>query len=251
MSSDIAIRVVAMISLMAALCAYATPARVRGKRGKTASGMVIEAPFTGKRVRIVDGQRRVGAEVFEAIAKEFAETVWFKVERVHGATSPKTVLPDDTVGLVVRVEDCEGTPTLLIAPENGWAKVNIAGLATDNPNADILSQRVRRAIWRAVAYVLGAGNERLPSVLSPIETIADLDKLPPTPTPEAFNTILHAAEVRGIGKIKFVTYHRACDEGWAPAPTNDVQRAIWEKVKADKERGPTNPIKIDPPNAKK
>ena len=47
------------------------------------------------------------------------------------------------------------------------------------------------------------------------------------------------------------THRRACHLGWVPPPTNDVQRAIWEKIKADKERGPTNPITIPPPNAKK
>ena len=30
---------------------------------------------------------------------------------------------------------------------------------------------------------------------------------------------------------------------YIPAPTNEYQKAIWEQVKADKERGPTNPIK--------
>lgn len=250
MRSDIAIRVVTIVSLAAALCAEAIPAKARGRRRGRTTGMVLEAPFEGKRVCIMNGQSRVGSEVFESIAKEFAETVWFKVEIVHGAASPKTVLLNGTVGLVVCVEESEDAPALLIAPENGWAKVNVAKLATDNLDADILGQRVKREIWRAVAYALGAGNERIPSVLSPVETTADLDALPSTPTPEAFNTILQAAEARGIGKIRFVPYRRACEEGWAPAPTNDAQKAIWEQVKADKERGPTNPITIEPPKKK-
>ena len=29
---------------------------------------------------------------------------------------------------------------------------------------------------------------------------------------------------------------------YIPAPTNEYQKAICEQVKADKERGPTNPI---------
>lgn len=54
----------------------------------------------------------------------------------------------------------------------------------------------------------------------------------------------------GVKPRKMATYKRACQEGWAPAPTNDIQKAIWEKAKADKERGPVNPIKIPPPNKK-
>ena len=47
-----------------------------------------------------------------------------------------------------------------------------------------------------------------------------------------------------------VSYRDACKEGWAPAPTNDYQKAIWNQVKADKERGPTNPIEIPMPTKK-
>ena len=48
-----------------------------------------------------------------------------------------------------------------------------------------------------------------------------------------------------------IPYRVAVQEGWAQPPTNDYQKAVWEQVKADKERGPTNPITIPPPNAKK
>ena len=51
----------------------------------------------------------------------------------------------------------------------------------------------------------------------------------------------------GVKPARRTTYKRACQEGWAPAPTNAYQKAIWEQVKADKERGPTNPITIPPP----
>jgi len=35
-------------------------------------------------------------------------------------------------------------------------------------------------------------------------------------------------------------------EGWAPAPTNAYQRAVWDEVKSEKERGPSNALKIVP-----
>ena len=34
---------------------------------------------------------------------------------------------------------------------------------------------------------------------------------------------------------------------YIPTPTNEYQKAICEQAKADKERGPTNPIKIPMP----
>ncbi len=55
----------------------------------------------------------------------------------------------------------------------------------------------------------------------------------------------------GIKQFTRTIYKKACEEGWAPAPTNDYQKAVWEQVKADKERGPTSPITIPPPNAQK
>jgi hypothetical protein len=30
------------------------------------------------------------------------------------------------------------------------------------------------------------------------------------------------------------TYRNAVMEGWAPAPTNDIQRAVWDAVKSAK-----------------
>jgi hypothetical protein len=38
---------------------------------------------------------------------------------------------------------------------------------------------------------------------------------------------------RGIPQLERTTYRLAVKEGWAPAPTNDIQRAVWDKVKAD------------------
>ena len=55
----------------------------------------------------------------------------------------------------------------------------------------------------------------------------------------------------GFEPAVVATYLTACREGWAPAPTNDAQRAIWARALSEKERGPTNPILILPPNQKK
>ena len=87
--------------------------------------------------------------------------------------------------------------------------------------------------------------------MCPIKSVQDLDVIQvERPCPEPFNKMIDGAKTFGIEPIRMATYRIACEEGWAPAPTNDVQKAIWEKVKADKERGPTNPIKIEPPKKK-
>ena len=66
---------------------------------------------------------------------------------------------------------------------------------------------------------------------------------------ELRNIMTHLLAI-GVTRSQTFSYRELCTQGKAPAPTNDVQRAIWEKVKADKERGPSNPIKIEPPGRK-
>ena len=48
-------------------------------------------------------------------------------------------------------------------------------------------------------------------------------------------------KARGMTPTRIASYKKACQEGWAPAPTNDVQKAIWEKVHAV----PATPMKIE------
>jgi hypothetical protein len=39
------------------------------------------------------------------------------------------------------------------------------------------------------------------------------------------------AQKMGVKPISVVTYRKAVEAGWAPAPTNDIQRAIYDEVK--------------------
>ena len=41
-----------------------------------------------------------------------------------------------------------------------------------------------------------------------------------------------AMEASRIAPVRRTTYKVACEEGWAPPPTNDFQRAIWDATKA-------------------
>ena len=91
-----------------------------------------------------------------------------------------------------------------------------------------------------------------PCVMGNIYSLADLDSNPSLmPNPEVYDKVQSTCQRLGIDMLRKVSYKKACIEGWAPAPTNDIQKAIWEQVKADKERGPTNPLKIPPPPKRK
>ncbi|MCL2104224.1 MAG: hypothetical protein FWH21_04115, partial [Kiritimatiellaeota bacterium] len=63
----------------------------------------------------------------------------------------------------------------------------------------------------------------------------DLDALKPqTISPEPMNKIMAQAAKLGISPGRMTSYRRAVEEGWAPAPTNDFQKAIWEEVRGQR-----------------
>ena len=96
--------------------------------------------------------------------------------------------------------------------------------------------------------VLGAYvSMQQPCLLTQISGNGDLDRnVCVIPSIEVLPKTKSAAKARGIIPGKRAVYQKACEEGWAPAPTNDVQRAIWEKVKAEQSEKPSNPIRILP-----
>ena len=78
--------------------------------------------------------------------------------------------------------------------------------------------------------------------MEPVYKITDLDAVTyPVISPETMNKIIQACNKRGIQAFVSDTYKNACEQGWAPAPTNDIQKAIWDKVHAV----PKNPMKIE------
>ena len=56
-----------------------------------------------------------------------------------------------------------------------------------------------------------------------------------------------AMEASRIAPVRRTTYKTACEEGWAPPPTNDFQRAIWDAAKAAATNAP--PAKAAAPAA--
>ena len=49
-----------------------------------------------------------------------------------------------------------------------------------------------------------------------------------------------------VSPAEYVPYRKAVIEGWASSPTNEYQKAVWDKVHAM----PTAPIKIKPETKK-
>lgn len=157
---------------------------------------------------------------------EFAKALKNPVEQLAGK------IGSDTAVVIAIVSD-PNLPALLIAPESRWALVNATplkkGVGTDQQQI-----RLQKEIWRAFAMVMGAANSNFETcLLKPVFDPADLDALKPkTICPEPFNKIFQTGQKLGIHPSRMTTYRRAVQEGWAQAPTNDFQKAVWNEVKS-------------------
>jgi len=145
--------------------------------------------------------------------------------------------------LGVALVDCDGLPGLLTAVEEGWAIVNVRALAKDAPSAEVLAKRTRLEMMRGFALVGGcACMARGAIVMRDVRSLAELDSF----KSEDYGLEVMAqlnTELPSLGITPWyeTTYKKACQEGWAAQPTNDYQKAIWEKIHAL----PSSPMKIE------
>ena len=265
-----------VILSISALCLAAdgvAPKRTR-PRGSAPSGGIVEKAYSGNVVRIVNAQSAVSAEKVASCVRDIRLTSLLPFEVVDGlpgstsasdAVSPdapeeapalpgnlfsaaSAVLNEPNVGASILIVEEPSLPLMLVSPESRWTILNVAFLKTDSPSKELLEERFGKVLWCAAARTLGAGySSYRPCVLEPFSDLRGLDRIRTSkPCPEPFNKMIDTGAALGIRTLTIASYRTACTQGWAPSPTNDVQRAIWEQVSADKERGPTNtrPIKF-------
>lgn len=216
-------------------------------------GGLVDGLIPGKDIRIVNGQTSVAEAEIADVVKAMRNTLRVKIDIVPVAGDEKcpfTVAErafegGNTAGVVALVES-EKFPRLVIRPEDHTAIVNVSELKKDAPDAEKLALRVRKEIWRGFGYAMGAANSGFqPCVMRDVKSLADLDEKPiAILSPEPLMRIEPALRQLGLAQLRHATYKRACEEGWAPAPTNDWQKAVYEKVKAEQSEAPSKGIKI-------
>ena len=172
---------------------------------------------------------------------------------IEKATKCKTVLgTKEGAGaqVVIEVLDDATSPVMAAYPEDYRASVNVGRLDKNLKGRALdkfFTARCRKELLRAFCFACGAGGSQYPNNIMAIGDVTDLDLCEEfIPGDTVLTCVMRLAKI-GIKPTKFVSYAKACREGWAPAPTNEVQKIIWDKVQADKERGPSNPITIPPP----
>jgi hypothetical protein len=177
--------------------------------------------------------------------------VWEKVE-ISGKSPVKLaneLLNREGVGAVTVVTDgAEAEPVLTAFPEDGIVVLNVTPLKKDASSA-VFTDRLEKELWRSIAFAAGGVESMsLHCSLKYIKVPADLDALDcKMLSPEITSHITHNAFKFGFGRNVTTTYRNACREGWAPPPTNDYQKAIWDRVMAEKARATNATSKASAP----
>ena len=227
--------------------------RAQASYERKSGGTVRKANSAKGAVVVINAQDKVGRGDIDAAIKHIDETI-HPILEYKEAKDVKVANPKDdikrlggTVGVVIA--DVADSPALAVAPEEGWAVVNVRPLAVDAPAADVLAARVRKEILRGFALAGGCSFMARGQIVvrEGVHTAKDIDAIPD----EEYGVDVQVALGRllpsyGVIPWTQTTYRKACEQGWAPAPTNDVQKAIWDKVHAM----PTEPIKIKPEEKK-
>ena len=248
-----------IVALAVALTSYAaSPEAIQRKRARRAERLkagVLEKAAPGKVFRVLDVSEALPNATVDSLTKSMRQMCLVPLEIAHGKKlegcpieAAGKLVAQENVGAGVLVVSDPKLPITLAAPDRRWAVLNVASLQADKPSHEVFMRRFAKVYWGAIARAMGAGNSTFAGcVLTPFSNVRELDAVLATaPCPEAYNKILEGAKASGIGMITLATYRTACQQGWAPAPTNDVQKAIWDEVHAM----PTAPIKIKPETKK-
>lgn len=210
-------------------------------------GGYIRKPGSAKGLFVVlNAQKKVAASALKPICENLDDPLAIEsaVKDAEGITvgnvAEKIAAAGGTVGVAL-VED-SALPTLLTAPETKWAIVNVTKLAERCPDEATLASRVRKEVMRALAFTTGCAYMTMAdSLMRDVLKPGDLDGLPSEKLGlEIVNRIRDTGSVYGIKPWRIATYAEACEQGWAPPPTNKYQRAAWNRVHTL----PAKPLKI-------
>lgn len=154
---------------------------------------------------------------------------------------PIVLAATNRVAITIELVESDAFGALAIYPEDNRATVNVKPLAADGATGDLLATRLYKEIIRAALMTLGSGYSPTLCHASVVRSLKDLDQINPKyVSPDTF-THLGAMPLLGMQFVTFSNYREACKQGWAPAPTNDVQRGIWDEI----HNPPSKPLKIE------
>ena len=211
------------------------------------TGGFIERPGSRKgMIAFINTQSRLTETNIMFVADSIAAKTRYSVRYIRSSKGePLSLKASAGADVAVVVTDDPNAPAFLYAPEERYVVVNTAkldsGLKTDEAKAKFFDARGRKQLLRAFAFVCGGWLSQFPGNIMEAKDIADLDlSAESLPADTLGKTKVYLTKV-GVTAAQKLPYSLACREGWAPAPTNDIQKAVWDKVHSV----PKNPIKIE------
>ena len=234
------------ISLIAALVFSTVPCLSQGAGQENTPGGELVRPGTGVgSVAILNAQTNLPYGTLVSLAAFIEEKTGIvtKPNNVKDG-NPTDLLKDSGSDLAIIVRSDANAPTLLVAPEDRWCVINVKKLTDDLP-AERAKQRffiprARKEIIKGFSLLCGGGYSQFPNNIMNAATVRELDSLNEQFPVDMIGNYSSYVKKIGLKPKDLVPYEYACQEGWAPQPTNDIQKAIWDKVHAP----PEKPIKI-------
>lgn len=195
----------------------------------------------------VNTQKTVCADILARPVNALAVDFNIDIQLVDGSAPDLRAVPAELTKLkakgAVWIVDDAALPRVLTATEDGWAVLNVSQINADKPEQKQLSERIFREVYRVFGFLNGTTDpEMMPQcVMKPSHGVKGLDELVcRNYSPSSFAKIQAYLAAEGYKQKQSGTYYDACEEGWAPAPTNAVQKSIWDKV----HQLPTKPLTI-------
>lgn len=205
-------------------------------------GGFANRPAVGK-LGIYDCQTKLDWIFIQIKATQLGKSLNNLNVRAEKADAPKPgtfpTRPADANAAIFIVDD-PAFPMSLAAPEARWGLVNVAALAADKPDAERLKDRFAKELCRVTASALGGWMSGMAGMTT-VTTLEELDAI----KGDGLSTDVSVNVSRNLAKLGMTPphhapYSRACHEGWAPPPTNEWQKAIWDKA----HELPSKPMKI-------
>lgn len=139
-------------------------------------------------------------------------------------------------------------PVLTAYPENRLTILNVTPLKRD-ASPEKFTARVQKELWRSLCFAAGGATSGVQMcVMNTVLCLEDLDNLAcAMASPPATGGVAGSARRFGFKEINQMTYYEALKDGHVIAPTNDIQKAVYQRVLKEREeaaKGPSKPLKI-------
>jgi hypothetical protein len=195
-------------------------------------GMVYSEGKGG--ILFIDCQSTLSHEIVRDRVDYTAFVLKYRCKLVKGKWDMNVSVPDSAT-VAIYLVDGETMPMSLVAVESRWGLINTRNLKSGN--------RFAKELTRIITLTAGAAySPAKTSVMKTITKAENLDSLPTDGfTQDMAMAIFSNMNNLGATQSRPTSYLRACREGWASAPTNEYQKAIWNEVHA----APKNPMKIE------